>query len=290
MKFTHSKILILVAAAALLTAPQVARSADYADLAASIEAAMGGDHRSTDNRARNRYRHPVGALMFLGLESDMKVMEIWPGGGWYTEILAPVVREQGLLVVAGYDVEIEGQPQYRYGLQDALLNKFSAHPDIYDRVEVQPFSPPKSASLGPAASLDMVLTFRNVHGWIGSDEAELVFTEFARVLKPGGVLGVVQHRAAAGSDPAQSSQSGYVSEEAVVALANRAGLDLEARSEVNANRRDSKDYQSGVWSLPPGLAMCREAEGEAAFGTCAEPYLAIGESDRMTLKFRKPMR
>ena len=257
---------------------------------ARIEQGMLGDHRSQSNRDRNRYRHPVGTLSFLGLEDGMTVMEIWPGGGWYTEILAPVMRHHGQYIVAAYDVDVPEQPAYRYRLQTALLEKFSEAPEIYDQVAVVAFSPPQSASLGADESVDMVLTFRNTHGWISDGLAEMVFAEFGRVLKPGGILGIVQHRAPANADPKVSAENGYVSEQAVIELARTAGLYLEARSEVNANPLDSKDHAEGVWSLPPGFAMCGDIEAEAEIADCREKYQALGESDRMTLRFRKPLR
>lgn len=256
---------------------------------ARIERAMLGDHRSEANIARNAWRHPVGTLTFLGLRDGMTVMEIWPGGGWYTEVLAPAIRHHGQFIVAGYDTDVPDQPGYRYRLQMELLDKFSARPDLYDQVATVPYSPPDSASLGDPDSIDLILTFRNAHGWVGDGIADSVFAEFARVLKPGGILGIVQHRAADDADPAKSAESGYVSEAAVIGLAKRAGLYLDARSEVNANPADSKDYAGGVWSLPPGLALCRELEDEAEAAACNDKYQAIGESDRMTLRFRKPI-
>jgi len=256
---------------------------------ARVERAMFGDHRSEGNVARNPYRHPVGTLSFLGLQDGMTVIEIWPGGGWYTEILAPVVRHNGQFIVAGYDTDVPDQPEYRYRLQKALLEKFAARPEIYDQVAVVPFSPPESASLGAAESADLVLTFRNTHGWVGDGIAASVFAEFARVLKPGGILGVVQHRAPDGADPLKSAATGYVSEAAVIELARQAGLYLEARSEVNANPADSREHPEGVWSLPPGFAVCEQIEAGAERTACEDKYRAIGESDRMTLRFRKPL-
>ncbi len=258
-------------------------------LESRIEQAMLGAHRSAENLARNRYRHPLGTLTFFGLQDGMTVLEIWPGAGWYTEVLAPVVRNHGQYLVASYDMGVTKQPEYRFGLHRQLLEKFAANPEIYEQVAVIPFSPPDSASLGAAASVDLILTFRNTHGWISDGVAKQVFAEMARVLKPGGVLGVVQHRADKGSDPQATAKNGYVSEDAVIALARAAGLYLEARSEVNANPADSKDYAAGVWSLPPGFAVCEKITAEAEKQACEAPWRALGESDRMTLRFRKPL-
>ncbi len=246
---------------------------------AKVERAMNGDFRSDSQVARNRYRHPVDTLEFFGLDDEMSVLEIWPGSGWYTEILAPVLRGNGNFAVATWDQDVEGQPGYRYELPKEMHAKFSANPEIYDKVAVVDYSPPESASLGVADSYDMVLTFRNVHGWVGNGIPQQFFDEFARVLKPGGVLCVVQHRAESGTDPEQTAPMGYVSEDAVITMAKAAGLVLEARSEVNSNPNDSKDYEQGVWTLPPSFRLD---------DVDREKYAAIGESDRMTLRFRKP--
>lgn len=282
---------ILIALLATGAAPSGELAADVAaELAieARIERAMLGEHRSVENVARNRYRHPVGTLTFLGLENGMTVMEIWPGGGWYTEILAPVMRHNGQFIVATWDVDVPDQPEYRYRLQMDLLEMFSAHADVYDQVAMVPYSPPASASLGEADSIDLVLTFRNAHGWIGDGIADEVFAEFARVLKPGGILGVVQHRAAEDADAGETVQTGYLPEATVIELARKAGLYLEARSEVNANPADTRDHAGGVWTLPPGFGQCRELADEEEKAACMAKYQAIGESDRMTLRFRKP--
>jgi len=256
---------------------------------ARIEQSMLGNHRSEANIERNRYRHPVGTLTFLGLKDGLTVLEIFPRSGWYTEVLAPVIRQNGQYIVASFDPDVPGQPEYRYGLHRELLEKFAASPEIYDQVAVIPYAPPDSATLGEADSVDLILTFRNTHGWVSEGVAPLVFSEFGRVLKPGGILGLVQHRAAEGTDPKVTAENGYVSEEAVIELARAAGLYLEARSEVNANPADTKDYAEGVWSLPPGFAMCGEDQPEKDKKSCKERWRAIGESDRMTLRFRKPL-
>jgi predicted methyltransferase len=238
-----------------------------------------GDHRSAGNQARNEYRHPAQTLGFFGFEAGDSVLEIWPGGGWYTEILAPAIRGKGTFTVANWDPDVAGQPDYRYELPKRLKARFDANPELYGEVKEVFFSPPESASLGEANSYDLVLTFRNTHGWVGGGVAESIFAEFARVLKPGGVLGVVQHRAAPGTDPAVTARSGYVSEEAVKAIAAAAGLEFVASSEVNANPADTRDHPEGVWTLPPSLDLGDQDR---------DRYLAIGESDRMTLKFVKP--
>lgn len=255
---------------------------------AKIEKAMNGSHRSEANIARNEYRHPVETLTFFGLEKDMAVMEIWPGGGWYTEVIAPVMKSKGQYIAVSWDQDVPDQPGYRYRLHGEMLEKFAADPELYGEPKVIEFSPPQSASLGDAESVDMVLTFRNTHGWINDGVAAANYAEFARVLKPGGILGVVQHRATDGTDPKVTAKTGYVSEEAVIAMAEAAGLVLEARSDVNANPNDTHDHEKGVWTLPPSLSMCRGIEDGEAKTECELKYRAIGESDRMTLKFRKP--
>ena len=240
---------------------------------------MEGQHRSDADKARDQYRHPVETLEFFGIEQGDTVMEIWPGGGWYTEILAPAMRDYGKLIIATWDPQVEGQPAYRYELPKKMEENFAQHPEIYDQVEFEYFSPPGSPFLGEADSLDVIVTFRNTHGWISAGQAQDIFNEFARVLKPGGILGVVQHRADEGADPQVSAKQGYVSEAAVKEIAANAGFEFEASSEINANPRDTKDHPEGVWTLPPSLQL-----GDVD----KEKYTTIGESDRMTLRFRKP--
>lgn len=265
----YSIVAVLVSSACL---------ASPANFTERVEMAIDGQHRSDANKVRDQYRHPTETLEFFGIEDGMRVMEIWPGGGWYTEVLAPAMRDHGTLVIATWDPQVEGQAGYRYELPKKMASEFARHPEVYDQVEIEYFSPPESPSLGEAESLDAIVTFRNTHGWVNGGLAQSIFNEFARVLKPGGILGVVQHRAKDGSDPLVSAQSGYVSEAAVKEIAAIAGFELISSSEINANRKDSGDHPEGVWTLPPGYAL-----GEVD----KEKYAAIGESDRMTLRFKK---
>jgi len=253
--------------------------ADEPTFAERVALGMEGEHRSDENKARDQYRHPAETLEFFGIEEGMTVMEIWPGGGWYTEILAPAMRDYGQLIIATWDPEVEGQPAYRYELPQQMEENFAAHPEIYDQVTFEYFSPPDSPSLGDAESIDVIVTFRNTHGWISAGQAQDIFNEFARVLKPGGILGVVQHRADEGADPQESAKNGYVSESAVKEIAANAGFEFVAASEINANPKDTKDHPKGVWTLPPSYRL-----GD----TDKDKYAAIGESDRMTLRFKKP--
>ena len=239
-----------------------------------LKEAATGEHRSQANIARNTFRHPIETLTFFGLEKDMTVIEISPGGLWYAEILAPALKESGNYIAAGYDPAIDGQPEYRYRQTSKMEQRFAAE-DMFSEAAIVRFSPPQSVTLGQSGSADMVVTFRNTHGWIRDGVDELVYQAFFEVLKPGGVLGVVQHR---GPSTAEGF-SGYVTEEQVITVATKAGFVLEARSQINANPRDTKDHPKGVWTLPPVLRL-----GDVD----REKYIAIGESDRMTLRFRKP--
>jgi len=254
--------------------------AENLTFAEKVALGVEGEHRSDANVARDQYRHPSETLEFFGIQEGDTVMEIWPGGGWYTEILAPAMRDYGNLIIATWDPQVEGQPAYRYELPKTMEENFLEYPEVYDQVAIEYFSPPDSPSLGEAESLDVIVTFRNTHGWISAGQAQDIFNEFARVLKPGGILGVVQHRAEEGSDPQVSAKQGYVSESTVKEIAANAGFEFEASSEINANPKDTKDHPKGVWTLPPGYATGDEDK---------DKYAAIGESDRMTLRFRKPL-
>jgi len=250
-----------------------------ATLIGKLEGAMHGDHRSDANKVRNQYRNPISTLAFFGLEPGMTVLEIAPGGGWYTEVIAPAMHDNGRYIAGSYDVSVEGQPQYRYRQHKALLNNIETKPDLYGKIEVASYSPPTSRKLWEADSVDMVLTFRSSHGWTREGMIDDIYSDFFKVVKPGGVLGVVQHRAPENDDAVAWAKKGYVSEARIIAAASKAGFVLDAKSEINANPADTKDHSEGVWTLPPVLALKDKDR---------EKYLAIGESDRMTLRFKKP--
>jgi len=272
---------------ALLTAALVATGCNHlgtdgqtgtdAETQAAITKASVGSHRSEKNIARNAYRHPVETLSFFGLRSDMVVIEALPGGLWYTEILAPVLRDNGQYIAANYDVSLPDPSEYRLRGHNYMVDRFANEADVFGPASIVSLTAPDSIDLGEPGSADMVLTFRSNHGWIRDGGIESVYAAFFEVLKPGGVLGVVQHRA--GEETDTSIFSGYVPEEQVIELATAAGFVLEARSEINANPKDMANYEGGVWTLPPTLSL---------EDVNREKYLAIGESDRMTLRFRKP--
>jgi len=252
-----------------------------ADPAQAIAAAIAGSWRTPEFVARDAWRHPAETLGFFGVTPTATVVEITPGGGWYAEILAPLVKAEGRYVAAIVDestASTEGAREYYAKSNQALRDKFAAAPDQFGAAELVAYSTAAPA-FGADASADVVLTFRNVHNWMGGEKgAQPMFDGFFKVLKPGGVLGVVEHRANA--DVPAGDRSGYVSEAQVIALAQAAGFVLEEKSEINANPADTKDHPNGVWNLPPSL---RVNEGDDA-----AKYQAIGESDRMTLRFRKP--
>ncbi len=244
-----------------------------------LQAAVAAPSRAPANVLRDEYRHPAQTLAFFGLQPQQTVIEITPGGGWYAEILAPYLRDGGQYVAAVVDPEAlpsGGGRDYQQRSRDGLAKKFADAPAQFDRATEVAYDP-AAPVLGKPGSADVVLTFRNVHNWRSSNQAEGLFRAFFDVLKPGGVLGVVEHRAKA--DVPADDKSGYVGQAQVVAMAEAAGFKLDASSEINANPRDTKDYPKGVWTLPPSNSH------DAAD---AAKYKAIGESDRMTLRFVKP--
>ena len=246
----------------------------------AIAGVLAGDWRSPENRARDKYRHPQETLNFFGVKPSHTVVEITPGGGWYTEVLAPLVKEKGRYYGTVTDpakTSSDASRDYNAKQNKALRDKMAARADVYGNASLLEINP-KAPVMGESGTADVVLTFRNVHNWMGAGTQGDMFEAFFEVLKPNGILGVVEHRAK--DDVPKGDKTGYVSEAQVIAMALAAGFTLDARSEVNANPKDTKDYANGVWTLPPNL---REGEKDRA------KYLAIGESDRMTLRFKKPL-
>jgi len=238
----------------------------------AIAAAVAAPTRTPANLARDQYRHPAETLAFFGVKPGDTVVELWPGGGWYSEILAPLAKAGGgtLYVAAPWE---RGLNRFK--------TKQAENADVYGAVKLAEFPSAGTNPKVPDASADVVLTFRNVHNWRfdGADNTANAFKQIFAMLKPGGTLGVVEHRLNESDDAAKEEKSGYMKESSIIAFAEAAGFKLAGKSEINANPKDTKDYPKGVWTLPPSLA-----EGD----TDRAKYVAIGESDRMTLKFVKP--
>jgi predicted methyltransferase len=237
-----------------------------------LDGVLAGSWRSETNRARDVYRHPKATLQFFGVRPDQTVIEITPGSGWYSEILAPLLKDNGHYIAA-VEKSSGGEAQHD---SNSLQSKFAADKERYGHAQTVEFDP-KAPVLGAPNSADRVLTFRNVHNWVEADNAPLMFKAFFTVLKPGGVLGVVDHRAK--DNTPLDKESGYLPTSYVEKLATDAGFTLDESSEINANPKDTKDYPKGVWTLPPTLTLGEKDRAK---------YLAIGESDRMTLRFIKP--
>ncbi len=257
---------------AVFCAAACAQSADNL-----IDKVMVGDHRAAANKARDKYRHPKETLLFFGLRPETTVVEISPSRGWYTEILAPVLRDAGQYYAAVAAVTEKTPDALKKNDADyrAML---AAAPDLYGKVKLFVLTP-GALQVAPPGSADMVLTFRNVHNWAKAGIADAMFKAFYDALKSGGTLGVVEHRAKPDTSFEKQIETGYMTETYVVEIAQKAGFRLVNKSEINSNPKDTKDYPGGVWTLPPTLRNGDENR---------ERYLAIGESDRMTLKFVKP--
>lgn len=225
---------------------------------------------------RDPYRHPGETLSFFQVEPTMTVVEIWPGRGWYTEILGPYLAE-GKLYAAQFSVE--GKPAYYRQVRTAFEEKVTGYPGQYPSTALVDFDPDKGVLEVPSQSADRVLTFRNVHNWLRSNSEARAFELFFKTLKPGGLLGVVEHRAPAGTPWETMESSGYVTEAYVIELAQQAGFRFAGRSDINANPKDTANHPEGVWTLPPSLRLKDQDR---------KKYLAIGESDRMTLLFIRP--
>ena len=260
----------------VILAPFISAIVMAGDTSAELDSVIQGTHRDDKNVARDVYRHPKETLMLFDLQSDMKVLEILPGRGWYTEILAPLLKDKGELTVASFG---DTHPtKYLRNIHIDFMKKMNADTDTYGKVTTVVFNKAGYLAEIPDNSMDIVVTFRNTHNWIRFGGVEEIYAAFNRVLKPGGILGVVQHRANAGSEVKASAEKGYVPESYLINMVEDAGFELVKKSDVNANLKDSKDYPKGVWSLPPTY---REKDKDR------DRYTAIGESDRMTMKFIK---
>jgi predicted methyltransferase len=252
---------------------------EFPDLASVIAS----PHRG-ENAARDVYRHPKETLEFFGIARNQTVVELWPGGGWYTEILGPYLRDEGKLIVTNMPKDHE-----RYGKRAAEFEaKIKAAPELYGDVTfvTAPTAPEQAFELAPEGTVDLVVTFRNSHGWFNNGMTDQIYGAAFRALKPGGIFGIEQHRAAEGANAAETSKQGYLPEALVIEHAQKVGFELVEKSEINANPKDTKDYAAGVWALPPSLSGAED--GKPPTEEELAKHTAIGESDRMTLKFRKP--
>ena len=266
------RFVITALAACTLIAPAIAT-----DLSGILSAA----HREPANVVRDGWRHPQETLSFFGVKPEHAVVEIWPGAGWYTEILAPYLRDHGKLYVAHFNTD--SKSEYYRKVRDKFAAKLSDNPSVYARVAITEFDAPAKVAIAPAASADVVLTFRNVHNWWmrggGDARVQSSFKAMFDALKPGGTLGVVEHRLPAARPATDQEDSGYMHEAYVIKMAEAVGFKLAAKSEINANPKDTADHEKGVWALPPTLTNGEKDKAK---------YQAIGESDRMTLRFTKP--
>ena len=240
-----------------------------------LQQALVGEHRSAENKARDIYRNPKETLTFFGFQPSMTVVEVSPGGGWYTEVLAPALKGVGVYYAAAYPDT--GKKDYYSRSRKTFLEKLASDP-VYSEVKVTDFTPRKQSQIAPVGSADLVLTFRNLHNW-KEDGVLQMFKDANQALKSGGILGVVEHRMPTNKEYTAKDRSGYFPEALTIELARKAGFILAAKSDVNANPKDTADHPKGVWTLPPVLRLKEQDKAK---------YLAIGESDRMTLKFIKP--
>jgi len=275
VKTTKKNHLISMLSASLLSVSLLSAGVVSAHQPSQLERAISSDARSDKNKARDSFRHPEATLEFFGFNKAMTVVEITPGGGWYTEILAPALKGTGKLYGAHYPDT--GEDNY-YSKSRKRLEKMLSGNAIFSEVELTNFVPKKVSVLAPNGSADLVLTFRNLHNW-GEEGIAQVFKDAFTALKEGGVLGVVEHRMPANQDWESNKRSGYVPTALVMKLAKEAGFVLGESSEINANPKDNASHPKGVWTLPPVLKLGEKDKAK---------YLAIGESDRMTLKFVKP--
>lgn len=248
------------------------RAADSTD--PELQQAIASPSRSAKFIARDPARHPAEELAFFGLKSNQTVVEVSPGGGYWTEILAPYLKNQGKLYVAA---EPPGSSEESDRALKKLKERFAADPGRYDKAVITAYGM-RGSDIAPPGSADLVVTFRNLHNWMEDGTVDEVLASFHRALKPGGILGIEEHRARADKPQDPKAENGYVRQDYAIALAQKAGFELVASSEINANPKDTADWPKGVWTLPPTLAMGDVDRAK---------YQAIGEADNFVLKFRK---
>jgi len=241
-----------------------------------LRMAINGEHRPAADKARDVYRNPYETLTFFGIESHFTVIESWPGGGWYTQILAPYLKDEGKLIAATYDRSETPPAAFMKSTNTGYDAFLAANPAVYGSVAVTAQLASETSTLAEPGTVDAILDFRNAHNWLGSG-ADNIISAWHAALKQGGIVGLVDHRMDA--DKPSVPGSGYLHEKQVIDLMESHGFTLAGRSEINANPRDTKDYAGGVWTLPPNLRRVDDAQRPM--------YQAIGESDRMTLKFIK---
>ena len=270
---------VSVRAVLLLSLAAVAGGVVAAESQDPLAAAIASPSRTAKFTARDQYRHPLETLRFFGLRPNQTVVEIWPGRGWYMEILAPYLREHGKYYAAIEAPDVAGASKEAKDNAAALRKRIADDPAHLGKAIVTDLHPPQLTEICPPGSADVVLTFRNVHNWLETGEQQAQFNAFFKALKPGGVLGVVEHRARPGTSLEEMRKSGYMDEDYIKKLATTAGFRFDAESPINNNPKDTKDYAQGVWTLPPTLTLGDKDR---------DKYLAIGESDRMTLRFVKP--
>jgi predicted methyltransferase len=267
-------ILALLASAVLIAS--CAMTSTRQATAQALDNILADEHRPEADRARDRFRHPKETLLFFGIRPEMRVLEVWPEPGWYTDVIAPLVRDKGRYYAAV--MEPDPGSSYITGRLEAFRNKLAAAPALYGNATIVTF-PSGGTDVVPPGSVDMVVTFRNIHNWMAKDTAAQAFATMFKALKPGGVLGVVDHRGNPANPQDPRAKSGYVTEDYAIKLIEAQGFKLTGTSEVNANPKDTKDYEQGVWTLPPTYRLGDKDR---------EKYAQIGESDRFTLRFEKP--
>jgi predicted methyltransferase len=272
--FAQKPAFALLAAAVLIAGCAVTSTREAT--AQALDNILADPHRSEADRARDRYRHPKDTLLFFGVRPEMTVLEVWPEPGWYTDIIAPLVRDRGKYYAAV--MEPDPASQFVTGRLASFRNKLAADPTLYGNATIVTF-PAHGGDVVPPGSIDLVVTFRNIHNWMSEGTASDAFATIFKALKPGGMLGVVDHRGSPGVPQDPKAKSGYVSEEYAIKLIEAQGFRLLGTSEINANPKDTKDYEQGVWTLPPTFRLGDKDR---------DKYTEIGESDRFTLKFEKP--